>query len=100
MSVYKQQAPQTPKFSKGEIRGLNCPHAFVAIEANSDMGFLDHVDIVCSISDSECDFIEPGLDELDDIGLLVGGDSAADDGLAVLGHLDELDLESFVLLQD
>lgn len=56
---------------------------FFSGNTNSDVGSLDHTDIVGTISDSETHDSKVVLDQANDLSLLQGRDSAADDGVAL-----------------
>ena len=81
-AVDHQQFPKSLEFGDGVITGLNCSHSFLAVNSNSDMSLLDHVDIIGAISDGESDLFEVVLDQSDHVRFFFGGDSATDHALA------------------
>lgn len=64
------------------------------------MCFLDHINIVSTVSDGQSNFIVGVLDELDNLGFLLRCDSAAHYGFAVLGHLNELPSDLLIFHHD
>mmetsp|Transcript_4981 Transcript_4981/g.12839 ORF Transcript_4981/g.12839 Transcript_4981/m.12839 type:complete len:338 (+) Transcript_4981:957-1970(+) len=62
-----------------DVEGLQ---ALQTADANTHIRALDHVAVVRSVADGECDGLLHALDERDDGTLLLRRDAAADDGLA------------------
>jgi hypothetical protein len=47
----KQQTPDETKLSNCKICVLTCTYTFVAEKTKTNIGFFDHWDIICAISD-------------------------------------------------
>lgn len=87
--MHKDESPETLELSNSEITALHCAHAFISIDADADVRCLNHVDIVGSIADCKCDFVQTFSDCSHDLRFLHWTDSAANDALAVFGDLHE-----------
>ena len=74
----KKEFPQCSELGQGIVTRLNCPHSFLAIKADSNMGFLDHIDIICTITDSQRYLSQVVFDQPNNISLFFGRNSAAD----------------------
>ena len=65
------------------IRRTNSLITFIACQTNPNVGFCNHIDIICTISNSQSDLIRfVLLDQLDDLGLLFWGEATGDDDFA------------------
>lgn len=58
---------------------------------------LDHVDVVGSIADGQSDRLLVALHQTHHVGLLFGGDTAADDSAALTGHVYKVTLSHLLL---
>ena len=85
-----QKAPEALELWKGVIAGAGGLGALLADDAHSDVGHLDHADIVGPISHTEADLFALLLDELDHKGFLKWGDTAAEYSGARLSQGEEL----------
>ena len=97
-SMDEDQPPQLLKLGDGKVRGLNCSHAFVAKQTDSNVGFIDHGDVVVPVTDSHSNqTLVVLLDHADHVSLLFGRDATADNGLARLADPDEVLAEPVVV---
>lgn len=105
-AVDEEESPEVLELFEVVVGGVSCLLAFVAHDADADLGLLDHGDVVAAIADCQGDDLEVLLDELDDLGLLVGsgpaaydsptlGDEVEEDGGDFLGVEDGVDGFSF-----
>jgi len=86
----KKQLPKALELPNGEVTGHYRTHAFVAINAYTDIGLLDHITIVGAIADSQCDFLFPGSDQLDHFGFLFRRGSTANHTISLYNKPEEL----------
>lgn len=89
MTVNEEQPRKEPELSDGVVGRVDSLQTLFSRNSNSDISSLDHRDIVGSVSDSEGHDSEVVFDEVNDLGFLKGRDSAADDGVATGGQLEE-----------
>jgi hypothetical protein len=85
----EEQPREEPKLSDSVIGRIDGLKTFLSRDTDTDIGGLDHRDVVCAVSNGESHDAKVVLDEVDDLGLLERGDSAADDGVATGGELEE-----------
>lgn len=88
--MHQQQSPEALEFAKGKVRCLDSSHALVSVYAAADLRFLYHVDVVCPITDGQCNLFKGILDRSDNLSFLFGCDSATHNRLTVLGYVDKL----------
>lgn len=70
------------------VRGQSCLFTFFSFNSDSNVGFLDHTDIIASISDTQnalAEFLQESSDHL----LLRRGTPAAAYAVGLHGHLHE-----------
>eukprot|EP00047_Mylnosiga_fluctuans_P014814 m.41369 g.41369 ORF g.41369 m.41369 type:complete len:493 (-) comp5665_c0_seq2:2098-3576(-) len=88
-AVHQQQALEEPELGDREVRSEDCLTALEARDADTDMGRLDHADVVGAITDCKRDCMLAVLDQLDDLRLLKGRHAAAHHGRATRRDADE-----------
>ena len=73
----EKQVFQVLEFSNCIIRSLHSLLTLKATNTDTDVCGIDHVDIVCSVSNCKCCLIgEPNLNQVHNLSLLLGADSA------------------------
>ena len=75
-AMNEQQLPQGFEFRQSKIRSLNCSHTFFPIQPNSYVSFLNHVNIISAISNSQCDFVLVFFDKSNNFSFLFRTHSA------------------------
>jgi hypothetical protein len=88
-SLTTQTQNEEAHLSDSVIRRVDGLKTFLSRDADSDIGRLDHRDVVGSVSDGEGHDAKVVLDEVDNLSFLERRDSAADDGVAAGGELEE-----------
>mmetsp|Transcript_1248 Transcript_1248/g.3760 ORF Transcript_1248/g.3760 Transcript_1248/m.3760 type:complete len:684 (-) Transcript_1248:1219-3270(-) len=83
-AVDEEEALEEAELGDGEVGGVDGLEALVARDADADLGGHDHVDVVRAVADGEGDGggRDVLMDELDELGLLLGRDAAGDDRAA------------------
>ena len=61
-SMHDEQLRQKAELTKGVVGGHGCLGAFEAEESTADVGFLDHGDIVCAVTDGESECVAAFFD--------------------------------------
>ena len=90
----QNQTPEHLELRYGEVRGLNGTQALVSVESNANMSLINHGHIISSIAYCQSNGIPVVfLDHPDDVCLLFGRDTAADDCLTRLTDSNEIALE-------
>ncbi len=90
VAVNQQQLPQKAKLGDGVVRVAHGLHALLPGHADADVGPLYHGHVVGAVANGQGDRLGALDDKLDDLGLLDGGDSAADDGAARDAQVEEV----------
>ena len=84
-SVNKEQRLQESKLTNCVVCTSSCLQAFFSCDTNSYMGLQDHAYIIGTVANSQSCFLwESNLDHVDDVCLLLWGDSASQD------HVNEI----------
>ena len=78
------------KLGDGEICGKRCLHAFFADDSKTNVCFLDHCDVVSTVTDAGDHFSSEVLDVDGDNSFLSWAATADTDCLSCLGHREEL----------
>ena len=53
-SMHQQEPLQEPKLGDGEVTIVDILTSFLATDSDTDLGLLNHSDIVCTITNREC----------------------------------------------
>lgn len=116
-SVHQQEALEVAKLAEGVVAGHGGLHPLLPADSNADVcGWrsagedgtaprstfssggggpgptFDHVDVVGPVADGQRDGLLVLLHQTHHVGLLLGGNAAADDRLALAGHVDKVHL--------
>ena len=75
--MHQEQLSQVAKLPNGNVRAARCLQTFHTTYPNTDVGSLDHGNIVSTIANSEKERFEMPLNEFDDESFLEGRDSTA-----------------------
>lgn len=71
------------------VRRVDCLQTLLARDTNSDVGSLDHTDIICSITDRQTQGAKIIFDQSNDLSLLQRRYSAADDSVTLCRQVQE-----------
>lgn len=88
-AVPDEELGQVVEGGDAEVGGEGGLAAFLADDADADVGGLDHGDVVAAVADAGDAFLGVGADEGRDVGFLGGGAAAGDDGGELDGEGDE-----------
>lgn len=83
-SVNEQEFPQSLEFRNSKVTSLDSSHTFITVDTNTDVSFLDHVNIVSTISNGKSDFVHAILNQSDNLGLLFRSNSTTNNSFASL----------------
>ena len=86
MPMHKQQPLQEAELRDGVVGRVHRLSTFFTRDTDTDVGGLNHGDVVGTVADGETHDAEAILDEVDDLRLLLGGYTTADDALAKNGE--------------
>jgi len=89
-AVNGDQPLQGPEFLEGKVAGAHRLGTLKPDDSHSNVGNLNHGDIVCSVTNRKANAPLLLPHELDDLRLLERGDTAADDRPTVLGELQQV----------
>jgi len=81
------------ELSDGEISRQRRLLSFFAFDSNANVCCLYHTHIISSVANSGSSLLRVRFNQLDDLGLLCGRASAANDSWSVLRDLDEVVFE-------
>ena len=91
--MHEEQLREEPELADGVVRGREGLGALTPIDADADVGGLDHAHVVGAVADGERALLGARLHELDQLGLVLGRGAAADDRAAGGGQRQEVLLD-------
>lgn len=74
--MYEKKFAEVFELGNGNVSGAGGLETFDARDTDTDVGSLDHGDVVCAVANGEEDGFQVAFHELDDEGLLEGRDTA------------------------
>ena len=84
------------EFTDSIVSSSSSLSSFPASDSHTNMSFSDHWDIIGTVTNGHSDPLTVILSKLNDICLLLGGNTAANDGVSFASELDENGGEYFI----
>ena len=92
----KHQSSEEAKLTNGIVRRHDSLSTFFTSNTNTDVSFLDHGNVISSITDGKSHDLKTVLDHRHDCSFLRRADTTAEHGLALLAEKQELLLHPLV----